>query len=112
MADPPETRNAAQIAADFSAKATANEIATKENSAWFNNFVKDIPTLDRRPTNYPDWIYAIRDVCHKQTCSALLSINASTSTKLEINNSKNVNMLMMHTIHENARPFLLKTMLI
>ena len=96
-----QTRSAAEL----SAKAAANEQAKKENELWFSKFVKDIPELDKMLENYSPWFYAIKDVRHKKMCTSALTRVPSINNKRKMNNSKNVNLLMTHTMHENVRPF-------
>lgn len=60
MSDPPSTRNAAQHAADLSAKEAAYKTAKTKYAIRFNDSVKNILIIDQCLSNYPDWIYAIR----------------------------------------------------
>lgn len=102
------TRTTAQIAADISNRATANELAKKENEVWFNKFLKDMPELDDELNNYAVWIYSIKDVCKKQNCIKALQQLPEQEHKLDENDSKNINMLMTHTMNEHIRPFMVK----
>jgi len=72
MAERSVTRTAAQIASDLSDRASANELAKKQNEVWFNKFLKDMPELDDELDNYATWIYKIKDVCKKQNCANTL----------------------------------------
>lgn len=65
MADRSTTRAAAQITLDITDRATANELAKKENEVWFNKFLKVITELDDELNNYSTYMYSIKDVCKK-----------------------------------------------
>ena len=109
MAGRSVTRTAAQIASDLAERAAANELAKKQNDVWFNKFLKDMPQLDDELSNYSVWIYSINDVCKKQNCTNSLLQPPSPNDKLASNDSKNVNMLITHTMDECIRPFMVKT---
>ena len=68
-----------------------------------------MPELDGELNNYSVWIYSIKDVCKNQNCANALLNSPGASDKLATNDSKNVNMLMTHTMHESTRPFMVTT---
>lgn len=64
--------------------------------------------MDDELTNYDVWMFNIQDVCNKQNwCNVLISATNVTD-KLEVNNSKNITLLMNHTMNERIRHFVLK----
>ena len=105
--DPVSTRTMAATSAEIKARVDATEQAKKENLIWFSNY-KDVPTLDDRLTNFSAWQMAIKDVCDKQNCLEFLESEARINNKLDINNSKNINLLMSHSICDNVRVYVVK----
>lgn len=106
--DSPLTRSSSQIARESDQRATENDLAKRHHEAWFNKFINDISKLEDDLTNYAAWMYVIRDVCKKQSCLTALTENPILTDKLAINNSKNVNLLITHSISEYIRHFLIK----
>ena len=100
--DPVETRTMAATNAEIKARVDATEQAKKENIIWLSIY-KDVPMLDDRLTNFSAWQMAIKDVCDKQNCLNILEAEARLHNKLDSNNSKNVNLLMSHSISDNVK---------
>lgn len=71
-------------------------------------FQSDLTKLDDELTNYSAWMYSIEDVCKKRICLEALSTMPEMDDKLAINHSKNVNLLMSHSISKYIRHFLVK----
>ena len=105
--DPAETRTMAITNAEIKARVDATEQAKKENLIWFSNY-KDIQTLDNPLTNFSAWQMAIKNVCDKQNCLSILESEARMHNKLDINNSKNINLLMSHLISDNVKVYVVK----
>lgn len=114
VVDPPQeavmvgTRADSEKAVELANRAQATELAKEPNEVWFNKFIKDAPELDDELTNYDVWMFNFQDVCSKQNCSNVFLAAFIETDKLDINNSKNINTLMTHTMNERIRPFILQ----
>lgn len=53
-------------------------------------------------------MFNIQDVCSKQNYFNIFLAAPVVTEKLDVNNSKNINMLMTHTMNERICPFILK----
>lgn len=102
-----KTRNTAVVNADIKARVDVNEQAKKEKLLWFASF-KEIPKLDDRIANFSTWQMAIKSACEKQNCLNLLKSEPHLNDKLGMNNCKNVNMLIAHSIDEDTKMDVLK----
>lgn len=108
-----DTRSDSDKAEEFANRAQASEQANKKNEVWFKKFIKDIPELDDDLTNYDVRMFNIQVVCKKQlacfeNCSNVFLTAPTAADKLNTNNSKNINMLMTHTMNERICPYILK----
>lgn len=53
-------------------------------------------------------MYIILDICSKQFCPKALEHDPASEDKLSLNTSKNVNLLMKHSMSKRIRPFIIK----
>ena len=104
---PATTRNMATTAAEIRTCVDLTEQAKKENLLWFASY-KDIPKLDERLKTFSSWELAIKTACEKQNCLDILENAPQTNDKLAINNCKNVNLLIAHSIDEDLKIYVLK----
>lgn len=97
----------ATINAEIKVRVDATEQAKKKILLWFASY-KEIPKLDERLTNFSTWRMAIKSSCEKQNCLKLLANESHLNDKLGLNNCKNVNMLIAHSIDEDIKMYVLK----
>ena len=103
---PATTRNMPSTVAEIRNRVDITEQAKKENFLWFASY-KDISQLDERLTNFSTWQMAIKTACEEQNCIDILESAPKGTDKLGLNNCKNVNLIIAHSIHEDIKIFVL-----
>lgn len=60
--DPAMTRSSSSIAKEISDRAAATEPAKKQDEIWYQKFLTGMPELYDELTNYPTWMYSVKDI--------------------------------------------------
>lgn len=94
---------------DVMFRANASEKAKHAHETWFTKFRSDTPILEYDIFNYAAWILSIEDVCKKLGCMDVFQRAPYSGDKLAINDSKNVNLLMTHSMHTDSRNFMVQS---
>ena len=102
---PATTRNMSSTAAEIRTRVDLTEQAKNKKLLWFASY-KEIPKLDERLKNFSTWQMAIKTACKKQNCLDILETAPHTNDKLGLNNCKNVNLLIAHSIDDDISKFM------